>query len=266
VQFQNVKITVLIIISAASCLLFSKVEASTDSLKSCNIRRFTARIVNTYPHARRDFTQGLVYESGIIYESTGLYGHSAVKYYGLDKPAKLVQKPLSARYFGEGLTIAGDYLVQLTYKSGRGFVYRKDTLKKVNEFQYSGEGWGLAYDGVAFILSDGSDVLRVLDERRFNVLRRIKINRCGRPIDRINELEYINGVLYANIWQDSSIVMIDPENGEVVGEIDLKRIVARYKGDSSIGALNGIAWDNETNRLFITGKNWPHLYQIELVK
>lgn len=241
---------------------FSAAGANKDI---CNIDKFGVKIAATYPHLKENFTQGLAYESGILYESTGLFGRSTVQTYSFDSPVKPQRNSLAPGYFGEGLAIAGDNIVQLTYRSGIAFVYDKSTLKSVGSFSYKGEGWGLTYNGKELVMSDGSHVLRFYDPEKFVLLRNLQVTRCGRPVGMLNELEYIEGRIYANVWQTDDIVMIDPHSGAIVGEIDLSSIAVRYKDDSSIDVLNGIAWDADNKRLFVTGKFWPHLYQVELV-
>ncbi|MBN1379435.1 MAG: glutaminyl-peptide cyclotransferase [Gammaproteobacteria bacterium] len=260
-----INFVVLVIgVSFAAYADIAKSDKSSD--EKCELNAFTAKIVDIFPHSRDNFTQGFAYESGVIYESTGLLGHSAVQLYGLDRPVKLLKRALPYQYFGEGLTIVDDKLVQLTYKSATGFVYEKATLNPIRRFNYKGEGWGLAYNGKDLIMSDGSNVLQYLDPKSFRLRSQVEVRRCGKALNNINELEFIKGSIYANIWQSNYIVIIDPASGEVTGEIDLNQITDRYTDDTSVDVLNGIAWDPDNDRMFITGKNWPHLYQIELVE
>ena len=234
--------------------------------EKCNIDRFDAEIVAVYPHEAVNFSQGLAYESGILYESTGIYGRSTVQYYGLDVPVKKKSVALPTQYFGEGLTIVDNRIVQLTFREGTAFVYDKSTLAPVGRFKYEGEGWGLAYNGKELIMSDGSSTLRFYDPVQFRLLRKLNVKRCGMALPMLNELEYIDGELYANVWQTNMIVSIDLQSGSVVGETDLSSIAGRYHGNPAIDVLNGIAWDAEHRRLFVTGKFWPHIYQVKLIK
>ena len=240
--------------------------ADNESAQNCIVEHYTAKIIAKYPHLKSSFTQGLVYDSGFIYESTGLYGQSTLQVYSLDMPVKLRKESLPRRYFAEGLALVGDRLFQLTYQSGTAFVYDRKTLEPVKRFMYQGEGWGLAFDDESLIMSDGSDTLKFLDPETFIITRRLKVSRCGEPLYRLNELEYVSGKIYANIWQTNSIAIIDPENGKVTGEIDLAAVASRYRDDASVDVLNGIAWDVANKRLFVTGKLWPDMYHIELQK
>lgn len=237
-----------------------------DKNDKCNIDHFEAEIVAVYPHATKNFSQGLVYESGILYESTGIYGRSTVQYYGLDAPVKKKSIALSAQYFGEGLAIVGNQIVQLTYREGTAFLYDKSSLEPAGRFKYDGEGWGLTYNGKDLIMSDGSSTLRFYDPEQFRLLRELDVKRCGVALPMLNELEYIDGRLYANVWQTNMIVSIDLQSGAVVGEIDLSTITGRYHSNPAVDVLNGIAWDAEHKRLFVTGKFWPHIYQVKLIK
>jgi glutaminyl-peptide cyclotransferase len=230
----------------------------------CNIKKYFPEIVAVYPHQRDFFTQGLIYESGIIYESTGLYGKSAVVRYGLDSPVRTKANKLPSQYFGEGLALTGSELVQISYKKGVGFIYDKNTLELIDTFQYRGEGWGLAYDGVNLIMSDGSHVLRYLSKDGKRDVRKLEVTRCDKPLRDLNELEYIEDKIFANIWQSGLIAVINPENGVVTAEIDAQNIVDRYASDPAVDVLNGIAWDGDQKRLFVTGKLWPHIYEIRL--
>lgn len=254
-------ISVFLIVSAN--LLWVEGMASSNN---CHIKQYIAHIQKVYPHPKTFFTQGLVFESGILFESIGQYGKSAVLKYGLDTPIKTSVRKMAPHHFGEGLAIVGENLVQLTYRAGTGIVYDKNTLTPVTTFKYRGEGWGLAFNGFELLMSDGTNVIKFLDPNNFEILRRIKVSRCGKALRNINELEYIDKYLYANIWRSNTIVIINPVNGVVEAEIDISQIVGRYKNDRSVDVLNGIAWDSMGRRLFITGKFWPHLYQIELHK
>lgn len=226
--------------------------------------RYQPEIVESFPHDPGAFTQGLVYADGVFYESVGRYGESALRRVDPVTGEVLAERRLDDRYFGEGLALAGDRLVQLTWKAGRGFVYDRETLERVGEFRYRGEGWGLAYDGKRLILSDGSDVLRFLDPADFRETGRLAVRHRGRPVPRLNELEYIDGEIWANIWPSDLIARIDPDSGEVTGVIEAgllrEDIPAVYRTE----ALNGIAHDPATGRIFLTGKWWPQLFEIRL--
>ncbi len=244
--------------------LLPPVSAKAEFELDCDIQQYSAKIIHTYPHSRSSFTQGLVYQSGLLYESIGLYRKSAILSYSLDKPVKERKRKMLPRYFGEGLTIVNENLVQLTYRSKTGFVYDKKTLKVIDTFNYPGEGWGLTYDGVRLIVSDGTDTIKYLNAENYRVVDKGKVKRCGKPVKYINELEYVENYVYANIWRSNKIIIFSPLNGIVVGEVNLDSIAKRYQDDATVDVLNGIAWDNKQKRLFVTGKHWPHLYQIKL--
>jgi glutamine cyclotransferase len=210
------------------------------------------------------FTQGLSVHEGQLYEGTGLYGASSIRKVDLETGRVERQRPLDARYFGEGIAILGGELFQLTWQNGVGVVYDVDTFEVKRTFRYEGEGWGLTHDGRHLIMSDGSATIRYLDPQSFEVVRRLEVRDRERPVDRLNELEYIDGEIWANIWYDDRIVRIDPSDGAVLGYVDLARLYPRRQRADDV--LNGIAYDADAKRLFVTGKNWPQLYEIRLVK
>jgi len=228
------------------------------------VRFHSYEMVADYPHDPGAFTQGLVYYEGYIYESTGKYGTSSLREIDLATGDVLNQVDLDSDLFGEGLTILGSRAYQLTWLSGKGFVYDIKTLELLGNFTYSGEGWGLTTDGIDLIMSDGSSYLRFIDPETFEETQNIEVLDNGEPVDLLNELEYINGEIYANIWTTDMIARIDPTSGEVLGWIDLAGLL----GDDATGSedvLNGIAYDSEGDQLFVTGKLWPKLYEIVLV-
>ena len=223
------------------------------------------RIVATYPHDADAFTQGLVYAGGTLYESTGLYGRSSVRRVDLTSGTPELVRPLAERYFGEGLTVFGERLVQLTWRSGTAFVYTARDLRPVGEFRYATQGWGLTQDGEHLIMSDGSATLYFLDPYRFTEVRRIQVREQGVPVKFLNELEFVGGDIFANVWQSPRILRIAPESGQVTGFIDLSALVERMRLRPSTDVLNGIAHIPGSGRLLITGKLWPSLYAIELL-
>lgn len=222
------------------------------------------RVLKTYPHDPEAFTQGLLFHDGELYEGTGLWGRSSLRRVTLATGEVQQQHNLEDRYFGEGLALWGDRLIQLTWRSGRGFVYDRATFQLLQTFQYPTEGWGLTQDGDALILSDGSDRLYFLDPETFQLRRYLTVKDGDRPINRLNELEYINGEVWANIWLDTRIARIDPATGQVLAWIDLAGLdpTAQQNPDA---VLNGIAYDAQGDRLFVTGKLWPRLYEIEIL-
>jgi glutamine cyclotransferase len=225
----------------------------------------TYRIVHTYPHDPHAFTQGLVFVDGSLYESTGLNGQSTLRMVDLETGRVLQSQPVDSKYFAEGLTDWGSTLVQLTWESHVGFVYDRFSFRVVRTFSFSGEGWGLTQDGKSLILSDGSDGLRFFDPATFREVRRIAVKDHGKPVREINELEYIHGEIYANIWHSDRIARISPATGKVLGWIDLTGLLPATEHSSPEAVLNGIAYDSAHDRLFVTGKLWPKLFEIQVV-
>jgi glutamine cyclotransferase len=225
----------------------------------------TYRIVHTYPHDPHAFTQGLVFADGSLYESTGLNGQSSLRMVDLETGRILQSQPVDNKYFAEGLTAWGSTLVQLTWESHVAFVYDRFSFRLLRTFSYSGEGWGLTQDGKSLILSDGSDTLRFFDPATFREARRVSVNDHGKPVSEINELEFIHGEIYANIWHSDQIVRIAPGTGKVLGWIDLKGLLSSGDQTNPEAVLNGIAYDSSHDRLFVTGKLWPKLFEIQVV-
>ena len=226
---------------------------------------YTTEIVNRYPHDSRAFTQGLIFETAdTLLESTGMNGQSSLRRVDLKTGRVLQKTDLAARYFGEGLTRLNGKLYQLTWKDHKGFIYDAQSLQQTGEFPYSGEGWGLTTDGNSLILSDGSNVLRFLDPDTFALTRTIRASHQGKPVDRLNELEYIDGEIYANIWGADLIARIDPATGLSTGVIDCTNLYPAAQRSTPEQVLNGIAWHPETKRLLITGKWWPEIFEIRL--
>lgn len=218
-----------------------------------------------YPHDPSFWTQGLVFDGGFLYEGIGGYGESAIFKIVPPSGQVLQSRTLEAEYFGEGITIFENRLIQLTWKSHVGFVYDKNSFTLLKSFSYPTEGWGLTHNGRELILSDGTDTLYFLDSESFTVLRQIKVAASGRPVEGLNELEFVNGSILANIWQSDRIVQINPESGAVTAWIDLTGLLDSSSSDKAVDVLNGIAWNPTTDRLFVTGKLWPVLFEIEVV-
>ncbi len=234
-----------------------------DSTDPAEIPVYTYNVVNTYPHSPDAFTQGLVYENGFLYEGTGTYGGSSVRQVELETGNVLDSHTLPTNYFGEGITIFGDSIIQLTYHAGKAFVYDKENLDSLYTLYYPNEGWGLTHDGAHLIMSDGTSLLRYWDPVTLEQLDSIRVTDGTDPVSRLNELEFINGEIYANIWFSDVIAIISPVTGKVVGWIDLTGIL--NSNDPMVDVLNGIAYDADQDRLFVTGKYWPSLFEIELV-
>ena len=221
-------------------------------------------VVRTFPHDPTAFTQGLVISDGVLLESTGR-APSSVRRVRLEDGVVLQKHELAPEYFGEGLTEFDGRLITLTWNNGVGFVWNAADLKPIARFSYTGEGWGLTHDGTRLILSDGSAALRFLDPATFAETGRVAVTLNGRPVRQLNELEWIDGEVWANVWQTNYILRIDPASGNVVGIIDLSGLLpAGTIKDPNDDVLNGIAWDAATRRLFVTGKNWPSLFEIRL--
>ena len=222
----------------------------------------TYRIIHTYPHDRQAFTQGLVYTDGHLYESTGIKGQSTLREEDLDTGRILRMQLVSDKFFAEGLTDWKNTLVQLTWQAHTAFVYDRATFRLLRTFHYDGEGWGLTHDAKSLILSDGTSTLRFFDPETFKELRRITVKDRGKPVDQLNELEFIRGEIYANVWHTNRIARISPANGRVLGWIDLTGLMPRDQLSSDEAVLNGIAWDSVNNRLIVTGKLWPRIFEI----
>jgi glutamine cyclotransferase len=217
-------------------------------------------VKNSYDHDEDAFTQGLVFDGGYLYEGTGLRGRSSIRRVELETGEVLDRHDIPDQYFGEGITIWENKIYQLTWTSGTGFVYSKATLDSLSSFSYDTEGWGLTHDGDRLIMSDGTPTIYFRDPDTFELLGEITVTDRGAPVTRLNELEYINGDLFANVWRRDSIARISLDTGEVIGWINLENL-----REPSTGVLNGIAYDDSSGRLFVTGKNWYTLFEIELV-
>ena len=225
--------------------------------------RFTYEIINTYTHDRAAFTQGLIYSNGVLHEGTGLYGYSSIRIVDLDTGEVLNKYTLSAEYFGEGITIVDDQIYQLTWRENTAFIYNKQTLEPEGNFSYKGEGWGLTFDGNNLIMSNGTQYLVFIDPESHQITSELQVLDNNNPVTQINELEFIKGEIYANIWYSEEIAIINPQTGKVRAWINLTDI--ENSPLSSQDVLNGIAYDPINDHLFITGKNWPHLFELELI-
>ena len=225
---------------------------------------YTYDIINSYPHDQNAFTQGLVYNDGYIYESTGLHGLSSLRKLDLQS-GKIIQiASLPYRFFGEGITIFHDKIVQLTWKSRVGIVYDKKSFDVIHNFSYITEGWGITFDSKHLIMSDGSSRLYFLDPDTFKITKIVKVFEKNKPISNLNELEYISNEVFANVWQTNRIARINPKTGQVIAWIDLEGLLSKDDQTQPVDVLNGIAYDKENDRLFVTGKLWPKLFEIRL--
>lgn len=219
--------------------------------------------IKAFNHDKTAYTQGLEYHDGILYESTGLYGESTIRKVDLNTGNVLQSKKLPETVFGEGLTLVGDTLFQLTWKSQKGFMYSKHDLSEIGQFSYPTEGWGLAYDGEYLIMTDGSEYLYFYSLPHFTKITQIPVYDNQGAVRQLNELEYIDGFLYANIYTTDDIVKIDPKTGKIHQRISLSALLPPQYHHDEIDVLNGIAYDKENNRIFVTGKNWPKLFEVK---
>jgi glutamine cyclotransferase len=230
---------------------------------------YTYRVVNTYPHDPEAFTQGLVWEDGVLYEGTGLYGRSSLRRVELETGVVQQQIALADDYFGEGITLFDGRIIQLTWRSGVGFVYDPETFAQIETFTYPTEGWGVTHDGRRLIVSDGAPTLYFWDPETFQEIGRVPVAGPEGPVARLNELEYIDGEVWANVWLTDRIARIDPLTGQVAGWIDLSGLLSEEEqnrlSNPSDAVLNGIAYDAENGRIFVTGKLWPKLFEIEVI-
>jgi len=226
---------------------------------------YTYRVIQTYPHDPTAFTQGLVFHQGALYEGTGLVGESTLRKVELESGVVLDRLTLPPEQFGEGIAILGERIVQLTLNSGIGYVYDLSSFRQLATFSYPGEGWGLTHDGLRLILSDGTPTLRFLDPESLDEIGQLSVTDGGQPVGGLNELEFVEGDVFANLWPTDRVARISLETGQVVGWIDFAGLLPAASRTPGVEVLNGIAYDAERGRLFVTGKRWPSLFEIELV-
>ncbi|MGH9323803.1 MAG: glutaminyl-peptide cyclotransferase [Vicinamibacteria bacterium] len=227
---------------------------------------YTYKVTNSYPHDTSAFTQGLVYSDGVLYEGTGLQGRSSLRRVDLETGNVLQRTELLPMYFGEGIAVLGNRIYQLTWTTGVGFIYDKKTLGLLQEFHYGIEGWGMTHDGASLIVSDGSFNLYYWDPETLVETRRLTVTDGGKPVTHLNELEYVEGEIYANVWQEDRIARISPQTGKVLSWIDLTGLLPLAERHGREDVLNGIAYDPATERLFVTGKLWPKVFEIQIVQ
>lgn len=227
---------------------------------------YTFEVVRQFPHDSTAFTQGFAYCSGFFYEGTGRQGQSSLRQVDPESGRLVRKAELPPELFGEGIAILGSEVIQLTWQSHVGFIYDLRDFHQLRTFKYSGEGWGLTTDGRDLFMSDGSSELRVLDANTFAEKRRIKVRDGGKKVDQLNELEFVEGEIYANIWHSDRIARISPLTGRVVGWIDMTGLLGPFYQREAEAVLNGIAYDREGKRLFVTGKLWPKIFEIRLVQ
>ncbi len=261
------------ILSVICLLSFSWISAWAGVTNNSNSKNssevlptYIYEIVNSWPHDFTAFSQGLIFKNGTLYESTGQYGLSSLRIIDL-KTGKIKKKvDVPKQYFAEGITILKERIFQLTWRSHKGFIYEPNTLQLLGEFSYEGEGWGLTDDGHSLIISDGTNILRFLNPDTFKIQKIIRVHINDMPLMNLNELEYIKGEIYANIWRTDIIARIDPDSGKTLGLIDLTGLLPVDKRKNKDAVLNGIAYDQAHDRLFVTGKMWPRIFEIHLKK
>ncbi|MDH4281895.1 MAG: glutaminyl-peptide cyclotransferase [Myxococcales bacterium] len=228
------------------------------------IEELRVRVIRTYPHATDAFTQGLIWDDGVLYESTGQYGHSSLREVRLEDGRVLRERKLEPNLFGEGLARVGDRLIQLTWRSGLAIVSDFATLERKKTLRYPGEGWGLCYDGTALVMSDGSSILDFRDPESMQLLSEVSVLNDGRPVRKLNELECVGSDVYANVWQSDEILRIDARTGRVIAIIDASGLLSRAERMRS-DVLNGIAYRPQSKTFLLTGKLWPHVFEVEFV-
>jgi glutamine cyclotransferase len=250
--------------AGAGPLVSDQDQQQIDATAPPRVDKYSYDIINIYPHDPAAFTQGLLYHDGVLYESTGLNGQSSLRKVEIQTGRVLNRIDVPAQYFAEGLAMFGGQLFQLTWQTQIGFVYDPGSLQMVKSFNYIGEGWGLTNDGQSLIMSNGTNLISYLDPRTFEVRRVLAVNDESRPIANINELEYVKGQIFANIWQTERIARIDPQSGRLTGWIYLTGLLPAEDKIRPVDVLNGIAYDEANDRLFVTGKLWPKLFEIKL--
>ena len=260
----------LLLILLAAALTADSASADKvdiDSFTSSSIKTYGYKIINSYPHDPNAFTQGLEYDDGLLYEGTGGYGQSSLRRVDIQTGRVVDIVHLEDEFFAEGIAIWKDRIIQLTWRSYQGFVWDKENLTQTGSFSYRKEGWGITSDATRLIMSDGSDALYFLDPNDYSLQGSIRVTADGEPVKGLNELEYINGMIYANLWPSTWIAIISPDTGEVTGRIDLSGIMDEGGiPKRRVDVLNGIAYDPSEGRLFVTGKLWPSLFEIEIVE
>jgi glutaminyl-peptide cyclotransferase len=239
-------------------------HANAEPTSNAVVPKYGYQIVNIYPHDSNAFTQGLILADGKLLESTGEEGRSSLRNVDLQTGRVLKKVDVPEPYFAEGIALLNGKIYQLTWQHHVGFIYDAQTFEKVGQFNYTGEGWGLATDGQSLILSDGTNRIRFLDPNDFRVTKTITVLDGRTPIDQLNELEYVQGSIYANVWHDNRIAIIDPQNGHVTGWIDLAGLMPEGELQDQEAVLNGIAYDQTNNKLYVTGKLWPRLFEIKV--
>jgi glutaminyl-peptide cyclotransferase len=251
------RLVILFLLTACCPFLIEQVSPKTTP-------EYAFAVVRVFPHDTTAYTQGLTYRDGFLYEGTGRNGQSSLRKVRLETGTVIQHVDLGPEFFGEGITIIKDKVFQLTWKSGTGFVYDLNSFHLLQKFAYSGEGWGLATDGRDLFLSDGTSEIRILNPETFQEKRRLRVHDGATPVDQLNELEFVEGQIFANIWHSNRVARISPQTGDVVGWIDLTGLLSPIYRLEPEAVLNGIAYDPNRKRLFVTGKLWPNIFEIRL--
>jgi glutaminyl-peptide cyclotransferase len=267
----SLKMRLLLVVGLALFCLQCQPNSNTSSTNkaptspaSGPVPKYGYQIVNIWPHDSNAFTQGLILMDGKLLESTGQEGFSSLRRVDLESGRVLKKVDVPVPYFAEGLAALNGKLYQLTWQHNIGFIYDAQTFDRLGDFNYQGEGWGLATDGQSLILSDGSNRLRFIDPNGFHVTRTITVTDGNQPVRELNELEYVNGEIYANVWHDNRIAMIDPQSGHVNAWIDLTGLMPEGELQDPEAVLNGIAYDQANDKLIVTGKLWPRVFEIKV--
>lgn len=248
----------LLIIGLIAVISYSK----TDDAK-----KYSFKIVNTYPHDADAFTQGLVFNGGYLYESTGLYGKSSIRKVDINTGEVLKKKKIPKKFFGEGITIYKNKFYMVTWRSKTGFIYNKDTFEYLGSFNYKTQGWGITHDEKNLILSDGTANLYFINPQNFEVIKTLQVKtKSGNIVKFLNELEYVNGKIYSNIWQTDKIAIIDPKTGTIQNMIDFSELKQKIQSDKKIDVFNGIAYNPDSKTFYLTGKLWPKLFEVKLIE
>ena len=243
----------------------SKESLNTKSIKKIiTPKDYKFTVIKTYPHPKKGFTQGFVWHNGYLYEGTGIVGQSYIRKIDLESNRILQERKLEGNLFGEGIAILKNKIYELTWTSNTCLVWDLESFNLITSFTYSGEGWGITTDGENLIVSDGTDIIRYFSPDDFNLIRTIKVTEEGNSIDKINELEYIDSKIWANIWMEDKIIIIDPASGLVTGRIDIHSLRKYLKPSDEADVLNGIAWDSISHKLYITGKEWPFIFEVKV--
>lgn len=254
------------ILAGIAVWISTAVQAAEESAAPVNedVPTLSYKLVRTWPHDREAFTEGLVYWNGMLIESTGINGHSTLRKVDLETGVIRQEVRLPEQYFGEGIAVLGGRIFQLTWLSHRGFIYDLEKMRLLGDFPFEGEGWGLTTDGQSLIMTDGTNRIRFIDPKTFKVTRAIRVFAHGQPVNKLNELEYVKGELYANVWQTEFVLRIDPATGRILSVVDFVGILPPSDYIHGTDVMNGIAYDADGDRLFVTGKFWPKLFEVRV--